>query len=78
MSLPFIKKMSFGASIGYTPPCPEKTARKSSKGYAGDVIYRQWSTRQAMAKAIRKEQENPPSSDNWVPCVKLTDTEGFY
>jgi len=42
----------------------------------GMVEVRTWPTREAMARAIRREERNAPYSD-WRPVVRLELTEGY-
>ena len=66
--------MSFGASIGYKPPNPERTARKPA-GWG--VTFQEWSNRKAMAKSIRMQERGMPSRHHWKAVVPLTDGEGY-
>lgn len=42
----------------------------------GDVELRTWPTRDAMARAIRRDERNAPYSD-WRPIVPLALNEGY-
>ena len=75
MSRPVV--MSFAASLTYLPPHPERTARKSLPGIGGDTVYRTWTSRAAMARTIRMQQQRAPRNDDWHACVRLSDTEGY-
>lgn len=60
---------------------PERTAYRDVRGSFsspcwGDVEVREWSTREEMARVIRRGERNAPSSE-WHPFVALTTTEGF-
>lgn len=42
-----------------------------------DLTLVTYPTREKLAKAIRQEQDKPPSHRNLVPLVPLTPTEGY-
>jgi hypothetical protein len=74
--------LSFGASIGYAHPQPDRTAyRESTAGLNsasyGDRTYRVWSNRAAMARSIRMQERREPRMGDWRPIVKLSDGEGY-
>lgn len=69
--------MPFGRTIGFQPDYPERTARKSGKGYDGAVTFQTWPNRESMARSIRMQQSRAPKPDDWRPCVPLKDGEGF-
>lgn len=66
--------MSFGRSLSYVPPNPERTARKSP---GADVTYQEWTNRAAMARSIRMQQNRAPHTADWRACVPLKDGEGY-
>lgn len=72
-------RMSFAASLTFTPANPECTARRStgSAGNGWDIEYKEWPARIAMARSIRMQQKRESRPDDWRACVKLTDTEGY-
>lgn len=73
--------MNFGRYIEYvkTVPNPDRTAvRSSGKGWSSGMTVKEFRTRQAMARAIRKEQEKACLGDIvWKPLVALNDIEGY-
>lgn len=77
MALPTVR-MSFAASLEYKPPHPDRTARKSLHGLGADTMFKQWPSRGAMARTIRMQEKRESRNDDWRPCVRLTDTEGYY
>lgn len=42
-----------------------------------DYTVKVFSSREAMAKTIRKEQENAPRYDNWIALIPLEQNEGY-
>lgn len=70
-------KMSFAAATTHTPEHPERTAKKSGNGMDFDITYQVWPNRASMAKSIRMQQKRESRNDDWRPCVKLTDGEGY-
>jgi hypothetical protein len=71
------KTMSFGQSLEYTPPHPERTARKSGRGLNFDVTFQEWPNRASMAKTIRMQQQRASQTDDWRAVVPLKDWEGY-
>ncbi len=69
--------MPFGRSVGYQPEHPERTARKTGRGFDGLVTFQTWPNRESMARSIRMQQSRAPKSDDWKACVALKDGEGF-
>lgn len=71
-------RMSFGQSIGYRPPHPERTAVRSvGRGLEVDVEYKTWNARGPMARAIRAQQRREQMNGDWRPVVPLRDGEGY-
>ena len=68
------KTMSFGASIDYKPPHPERTARRSADW---DVTFQEWSNRPAMARSIRMQENRESRRGDWKAVVPLSPGEGF-
>jgi len=52
----------------------ERTASRSS---GWDYIVKTWRTREAMAKAIRKQQQRASQASDWMAFVRLEDGEGY-
>lgn len=75
-----LKSMPFGRVNEYlgllSANEKERTAIKHGLRLGDDSTVKTWRTRQAMAKAIRKDERDQPRSD-WSPLVKLTDGEGY-
>ena len=72
------QSMSFGASIEFRRNMgitAERTAIRGTSGHG--VTFDTWSTRQAMAKAIRKQQQRVPHYTDWKALVPLKDGEGY-
>lgn len=65
---------SFADSLSFNPLFPERTAKRSSGDF--DIVFQIWSNRKAMARSIRM-QESGDTKNRWIPCVPLTDGEGY-
>jgi hypothetical protein len=63
--------------IDATKHVPEHPGRTAKRSLEWDVTYQVWSNRKAMAKTIRMQQKRGPRRDEWVPCVPLSDVEGY-
>ena len=74
--MPKTASMPFGQAISYKPPHPERTARRSMPGLAGDIVFQEWNNREAMARSIRMQERGPRHWSHWKPVVPLTPTEG--
>lgn len=72
---PFGRVNEFLAKL--TPEQRDRTATRQ-KSIFSDVEVKTFKTREAMAKAIRKqEKDNGPRPDWWSAVVTLTDGEGY-
>ena len=70
-------KLTFGDSIRYRHPHPERTARKTA-GDGWDIIYQVWNSRKAMALSIRMQEKRGIFNTNgWRALVSLRDGEGY-
>jgi hypothetical protein len=69
--------MTFGQSIGYKPPNPERTARKSGYAFDSLITFQEWPNRKSMAKTIRMQQQRESRPTDWRAVVPLTDGEGY-
>jgi hypothetical protein len=67
--------LSFAGSINHKPDHPERTATKQMQSF--DIQYQVWTNRPAMAKSIRMQSNRESRYDDWRPCVKLNDGEGY-
>lgn len=56
---------------------PAKLDRTSTRMVGWDTEVKVWKSRSAMARAIRKQEMNPASKDDWRAYVPLTPGEGF-
>lgn len=56
---------------------PAKLDRTSTRMVGWDTEIKVWPSRKAMAKAIRRQQMNPASRDDWTPMRSLSPGEGF-
>jgi hypothetical protein len=66
--------LSMGQSIGYKHPHPERTSVKVS---GWDYVYKIWSSRIVMARAIRMQQKRAWKSGDQKAVVPLSDGEGY-
>lgn len=69
--------LSFGQSIGYKHPAPERTAKRMGSRLGDPDTFQVWTNRVAMARSIRMQQNRAPKSSDWRPLVPLSDGEGF-
>lgn len=76
MAMP-TRRMSFAASLDYVPAHPERTAKRSLPGIGTETVFKEWPARRSMARTIRMQQQREARSDDWQPCVRLGDTEGY-
>lgn len=66
----------FGRMVEHAHPAPERTAYRTIR-WDSDCYCQVWKSREAMARAIRKQERDAPRHDNWIPIVKLSTTEGY-
>ena len=63
-------KLSFGESIGYKHPHPERTARRSLEW---DTQYQVWPNRASMITSIRMQRKAAPSPRDWRALEALSE-----
>lgn len=68
--------MPFGRAMDYEPRHPERTARRTLAGVFGEVEFKEWTNRPAMARSIRT-QERAGTSGAWHACIALSPGEGY-
>lgn len=69
--------LTFGQSISYVHPHPDRTTRRAHGGMNFDLTFKIWPSRAMMARAIRKQQMREGHFDDWQPLVSLSPGEGF-
>lgn len=69
--------LSFGQSLGYNHPFPERTAASSGASRDRKITYQVWPNRESMARSIRMQQQRASKSTDWKAVVRLKDTEGY-
>jgi hypothetical protein len=71
--------MSGAAAFNFKHDHPERTTGRGCPGTMNfDVFFEIWPTRKAMARAIRKQEDDMVcGSAKLHPVVKLSDGEGF-
>jgi len=73
--------LSFGQSLKYDHPHPERTAQKEMSVEQGHIVgktmYQIWPNRASMAKTIRMQEQRAHKWDDWKAVVPLRDSEGY-
>lgn len=69
-----MKRLSFADSLNFKPENPKLWAKQNLEW---DVIFKQWSNRESLAKYIRKQEKSAPHRLDWIPVIALTDGEGY-
>lgn len=71
--------MPLGRTVGYQHPHPERTMVWNGRGVFGDVYYKVYPTREAMARFIRRWESDAAYQTNThiKALVPLTDGEGY-
>lgn len=68
--------VSLGRRADYPHPAPERTAYRSGPGIFSDDEYRVWTSRAAMARAVRMS-ERGRGVHKWHAMVPLEIGEGY-
>jgi len=66
--------MSFGRSIEYKPPHPDRTARRAVDW---DVEFMEFNSRKVMARTIRMQEKREHNRRDWRAVEPLSDVEGY-
>ena len=62
----------------HQPDHPERTARRPAAGFLNfDVVFQVWPNRPSLARSVRMQERREHRRDDWHPCVKLRETEGY-
>ncbi len=70
--------MPLGRSLEYVPRNPERTARRSLPGIFGEIEFKEWTNRPAMARSIRMQEKGESGAcGKWKACVPLSPGEGY-
>lgn len=72
---------SAAASSGHVPKHPERTASHPGRAWDSADVWRDWTTREAMARAIRRHERDCSGmlgcSEHWRAYQPLALTEGY-
>jgi hypothetical protein len=63
-------RMSFAQSREFKPLNPERTAYRSMGGLEFDIIFKEFTNRQAMLKTIELQGKREFHITDWKPCIK--------
>lgn len=78
MRQPNVYSMPHGRTMGFVHKHPERTASRHGLSWDSDITFKVWSSREAMAKAIRRNESSSMYSDPiWKALVPMRETEGY-
>lgn len=67
-----------GQQLQYNHPHPDRTTKASHSDWLNHPdCFTIWPTREAMARALRKQERRPSQCTDMSPLVRLKDGEGF-
>ena len=72
--------MTFGRYVEFVKDHPNRDrimSRNETTGPFSRVVVRVCRSRASMARQIRKQGQRESRWNDWRPCVKLSDCEGF-
>ena len=56
----------------------KSAARRGAAGFLNfDVVFQVWPNRPSLARSVRMQERREHRQDDWRPCVKLRETEGY-